>query len=310
MQYRRLGKTGIVVSVIGIGTWQFGGEWGKQFEQGEADRMFDRARELGMNFIDTAECYGDHVSERLVGAAIKRDREKWIVATKFGHHFHGYMDRTTVYDPDDVHGQLDASLRALQTDYVDLYQFHSGNNNMFQTPGLWEMLAERVKAGKVRHLGISVSPNDNVFQVDRATKVGAEAIQVVYNRLDRKPEQGLLQSCQRQDLGVLARVPLASGLLSGKYKPGTRFKEGDVRSTHDQNRTEERLKEVQQIAAKEVPEGVDMAQWALAWCLNHDAVACVIPGCKNVGQVESNAAAAALVRADHPLIRAPGGRPK
>ena len=303
MQYRRLGKTELVASVIGIGTWQFGGEWGKQFAQDEVDRMFDRARELGINLIDTAECYGDHTSERLVGAAIQRDRDKWIVATKFGHHFHGYMDRTTVYDPDDVRKQLEASLQALGTDYVDLYQFHSGNNEMFQTPGLWEMLGQQVKAGKVRHLGISVSPNDNVFQVDRATQVGAETIQVVYNRLDRKPEEALLQSCQRQNLGVLARVPLASGLLSGKYKPGTHFKEGDVRSTHDQKKTEEKLTEVQRIAETEVPKGTDMAQWALAWCLNHDAVACVIPGCKNVEQIESNAAAATLARKDHPLVR-------
>jgi aryl-alcohol dehydrogenase-like predicted oxidoreductase len=301
MQYRRLGKTELIVSVIGIGTWQFGGEWGKQFDQSEIDPMFERARELGLNFIDTAECYGDHTSEQLVGSAIKRDRDKWIVATKFGHHFHAYMDRTTLYNPDDVRQQLEASLEALQTDYIDLYQFHSGNNEMFQTPGLWEMLAGQVKAGKVRHLGISVSPNDNLFQVDRATQVEAEAIQVVYNRLDRKPEQGLLQSCQRQDLGVLARVPLASGLLSGKYKPGTQFKEGDVRSTHDPKRTEERLEEVQRIAESELPKGANMAQWALAWCLNHNAVACVIPGCKNVGQVESNAAGAELARKDHPL---------
>lgn len=303
MQYRRLGKTDLIASVIGIGTWQFGGEWGKQFAQDEVDRMFDRARELGINLIDTAECYGDHTSERLVGAAIHRDRDKWIVATKFGHHFHGYMDRTTVYDPDDVRDQLEASLEALQTDHVDLYQFHSGNNEMFQTHGLWEMLSEQVKAGKVRHLGISVSPNDNRFQVDRATQVGAETVQVVYNRLDCKPEEGLLRSSQRQDLGVLARVPLASGLLSGKYKPGTYFKEGDVRSTHDQKKTEEKLQEVQRIAETEVSGGTNMAQWALAWCLKHDAVACVIPGCKNVEQIESNAAAAALARIDHPLIR-------
>ena len=308
MQYRRLGKTDLVVSVIGLGTWQLGGEWGKVFEQEEVDRMFDAARRCGVNLIDTAECYGDHTSERLIGAAIRRDRDAWVVATKFGHHFHGYLDRTTIYDPNDVRQQLEASLRALQTDYVDLYQFHSGNNQMFQTPGLWEMLAGQVKAGKVRHLGISVSPNDNLFQVDRATQVGAKAIQVIYNRLDRKPEQGLLQSCRRQDLGVLARVPLASGLLSGKYRPGTRFDEGDVRSTNDQRRMREKLEEVQRIKQTEVPEGVDMARWALAWCLQNDAVACVIPGCKSVEQVESNAAAAELARRDHPQVRPPPAR--
>lgn len=303
MQYRRLGKTELIVSVIGIGTWQFGGEWGKDFTQGEVDQIFDRARELGLNLIDTAECYGDHVSERLVGSAVKRDREKWIIATKFGHHYHGYMDRTIHYELDDVQKQLNASLEALQTDYVDVYQFHSGDNDKFQTPGLWEMLNEQVKTGKVRHLGISVSPNDNLFQVDRASQVNVQAIQVVYNRLDRKPEQGLLQSCQRQDLGVLARVPLASGLLTGKYKPGTKFQPGDVRSTQDPRKLEERLREAQRIAETEVPRGVSMAQWALAWCLKHDAISCVIPGVKDVRQLESNAAAADLARKDHPQIR-------
>jgi aryl-alcohol dehydrogenase-like predicted oxidoreductase len=302
MQYRRLGKTNLRVSVVGVGTWQLGGEWGQAFSQPDADAIFDRARARGINLIDTAECYGDHESERLVGAAIERDRGQWIVATKFGHHFLGYMNRSTVYDPDDIRQQLEASLQAIKTDYVDLYQFHSGNDAMFQTPGLWEMLQKQVQAGKVRHLGISVSPNDNLFQVDRATQVGAQTIQVIYNRLDRKPEQGLLQSCQRQDLGVLARVPLASGLLSGKYKPGTQFKEGDVRSTHDPKKTQDRLNEVEQIRNAEVPPGTDMAAWALAWCLQHDAVSCVIPGCKNPQQVDSNADAAKLARKDHPLI--------
>jgi len=309
MQYRRLGKTEMVVSVVGVGTWQYGGEWGKVFEEREVDAIFDRARERGINLIDTAECYGDHLSERLVAKAIGRDRDKWILATKFGHHFHGYLDRTTVYEPEDVRKQLEGSLKALGTDYVDLYQFHSGNNEMFGTPGLWEMVNGFVKAGKVRHLGISVSPNDNLFQIDRATKVGATVVQVVYNRLDRKPEEGLLQSCLRQDLGVLARVPLASGLLSGKYRPGAKFGEGDVRATHDQQKMEEKLAEVEQIRKNEVPTGVDMAQWALAWCLRHEAVTSVIPGGKDVGQVDSNAGAADLASRDHGQVRGkPEGR--
>jgi myo-inositol catabolism protein IolS len=307
MLYRTLGKTRLVVSVVGIGTWQFGGEWGKDFTQREVDEMFDRARELGINLVDTAECYGDHLSERFVGNAVKRDREKWIVATKFGHQFHGFQDRTQGYDPEDIRQQLEASLQALQTDYVDLYQFHSGKNDEFQTPGLWEMLAEQVKAGKVRHLGISVSPPDNIFQIERATSVGVEAVQVVYNRLERKPEAVVLPSCQKQQLGVLARVPLASGYLSGKYKPGMHFDKTDWRSTADPKRHEDRLREAQKIQETEVPKGTDMAQWALAWCLRHDAVACVIPGCKNVQQVESNAAGAELARKDHPLAAPPPG---
>jgi aryl-alcohol dehydrogenase-like predicted oxidoreductase len=301
MLYRKLGKTGLSVSVIGIGTWQFGGEWGKDFTQTEADAMFDACREVGINLVDTAECYGDHLSERFVGSAIKRDRDKWILATKFGHHFHGFQNRTQVYDPADVLKQLEGSLAALQTDYVDLYQFHSGNNNEFQTPGLWEMLAEQVKVGKVRHLGLSVSPPDNIFQVERCSAVGSQVVQVVYNRLDRKPESAVLPSCVKQNLGVLARVPLASGYLTGKYKPGTNFDKGDWRSTAERKRIDERLTEAQRIKETEVPAGVDMAQWALAWCLQHDAVSCTIPGCKDVKQVESNAAGADLARKDHPL---------
>src|SRR4051794_13067453 len=114
MKYRRLGKTNLRVSVIGMGTWQLGGEWGKDFAQSEVDAMFDAAREQGINFIDTAECYGAHTSEALIGNAIQRDREKWVVATKFGHVFHGHMNRTDERSPADAVKQLEESLRALK----------------------------------------------------------------------------------------------------------------------------------------------------------------------------------------------------
>src|SRR5688572_5915499 len=124
MKYRRLGKTNLTVSVIGVGTWQFGGEWGKNFTQDEVDRMFARGRDLGMNLIDTAECYGDHLSESLIGRAIQCERDKWVLATKFGHKFNGLLKRIDQRTAADVRRQLEDSLRALRTDYVDLYQFH------------------------------------------------------------------------------------------------------------------------------------------------------------------------------------------
>lgn len=295
MKYRILGKTGIKVSVIGVGTWQFGGEWGDVFDQAAADAILGRARDLGINLIDTAECYGDHYSEALVGQAIRSDRAAWVVATKFGHKFHGNFDRSDHWSAAEVVEQLEDSLRALQTDYVDLYQFHSGKHDVFDNEALWKALAEQVRLGKVRHLGISISPNDNLYQTERATQVGAETIQVIYNRLDRVPEAQVLPSCQAQNLGVLARVPLASGLLSGKYHPGAVFRdENDIRSRREDAAIQEQLRQVEQIRQTEVPEGVPMAAWALAWCLKHPAVTCVIPGCKNAAQVESNAAAAEL----------------
>ena len=302
MHYRTLGRTGLKVSVVGVGTWQFGGEWGVDFTQPEVDAIFDAARDCGINFIDTAECYGDHLSERFIGAAIQRDREKWIVATKFGHHFHNCFDRTMHFEVDDVVRQLDASLAALRTDYVDLLQCHSAKDTEFDTDGLWAALQREQTKGKVRHLGISISPTDNFYQTDRAVSVGASTIQVVYNRLQRDAEAKVLPACQRDNLGVLARVPLASGFLSGKYQPGATFPASDVREAWMKQDRDAKLAEVQRIAATEVPAGVPMARWALAWCLKNPAITSVIPGCKSPAQVRANAAAVSLDigQAGHP----------
>jgi aryl-alcohol dehydrogenase-like predicted oxidoreductase len=195
MKYRRLGKSGLRVSVIGVGTWQFGGEWGKQFQPDEVDAILAKASDLGINLIDTAECYGDHLAEELVGRAIQGRREKWILATKFGHRFNEAFQRDNLFEPAQVQEQLERSLEALQTDYIDLYQFHSGTDQMFGTPGLWEKLREWVARGTIRHLGISVSKkNASLRQVDRASDVGAETIQTVYNRIERNAEKDILPS--------------------------------------------------------------------------------------------------------------------
>ncbi|MGP0587014.1 aldo/keto reductase [Paenibacillus timonensis] len=295
MKYRKLGKTGLNVSVVGIGTWQFGGEWGLNYTQVEVDAILDRGRELGINLIDTAECYGDHLSESFIGDYLsRRNREDWLVATKFGHQFHERFTRTDRFEAEAVLQQLDASLKALKTDYIDLYQFHSGPDAAFDHDELWTLLDKQKQAGKILHLGTSIGSNDNLHQTEASSKVGSEAIQVVYNRLDRVPENRVFPSCERQGLGVLARVPLASGYLSGKYKPGAVFGETDVRHRHDPENTRRKLEEVEEIRRNEVPEGVDMAQWALAWCLKNPIVSTVIPGCKNPAQVEANAAAAEL----------------
>ena len=295
MKYRILGSTDLEVSVIGLGTWQFGGEWGKDFTGKEVDEIIQSSKDSGINFIDTAECYGDHLSESLIGNAIKSERNKWIIATKFGHHYHGFMDRTRHFDPEDVVRQLDLSLKSLKTDCIDLYQMHSSKDDEFQNEALWEELQKQKEKGKIRHIGLSISGNDNIFQTSRAKDVGAETIQVVYNRLDREPEKKVLPKCKEDNLGVLARVPLASGLLSGKYKPGHQFSGTNVRAARDQNNIDKQLLEVDIIKKNEVPEGVSMAQWALAWCLKNPTVSSVIPGCKNVNQLLSNAAASDLI---------------
>ena len=255
-----------------------------------------KAKELGINLIDTAECYGDHLSESLIGNYLqKTNREDWIIATKFGHHFVRNFERSRHFDAKDVLKQLDASLKALKTDYIDIYQAHSCTDEEFDNDDLWTMLDKQKQAGKIRHIGISLRKNDFVYQTKRASEVGASVIQVVYNRLDRKPEEEIFPICREQNLGVLARVPLASGYLSGKYKPGATFAANDVRSREEAAKRDELLRQVEEIRKTEVPEGVPMATWALAWCLQHPAVTTVIPGCKNPEQVEMNAKAAHLI---------------
>jgi aryl-alcohol dehydrogenase-like predicted oxidoreductase len=292
MQYRILGSTGLRVSVIGIGTWQLGGEWARSYSQAEADAIFDKGAELGINLLDTAECYGDHLSEKFIGEYLsRRDRSKWIVATKFGHQFHSFMNRDDHFSASAVRRQLEASLKALRIDSIDLYQFHSGEDDEFQNDELWKMLDEQKRAGKIRHLGISILGKGSELQAREAKRVGAEALQVIYNRLDRRPEQVVFPCAQRDNLGILARVPLASGLLTGKYKPGTTFAANDARSTFDLEKMRSSLAEVERLKPAEVPAGVPMARWALAWCLKEPLVSAVIPGCKDPAQVEENARA-------------------
>ena len=296
MRYRILGRTGLRVSVVGVGTWQFGGEWGRDFSQAEADAILDAAAECGINLIDTAECYGDHLAERLIGDYLARhDRSRWIVATKFGHHFNSFMNRTDDFTVAGAREQLEASLKALRVETIDLYQFHSGSDALFQNEKLWTMLAEQKRAGKIRHLGVSILQKGSELQAREAARSGVEALQVFYNRLDRRPEQMYFPHAQRDQLGVLARVPLASGLLAGKYKPGVSFPANDIRATFSAEKIKRDLAEVERLQQTEVPAGVPMAQWAMAWCLKNSVVAAVIPGCKNPEQVRANAGAAEFV---------------
>lgn len=305
MKHRVLGKTNLRVSVVGLGTWQFGGEWGKTFSQTEVDAIIGTAADHGINLIDTAECYGDHLSEKLVGKAVGKSRDNWIIATKFGHSFHGLMNRTRHWDVSAVSKQLDASLKALGTDYVDILQFHSPTDEEFANEELWEFLSQAKSSGKIRHIGNSISKNDNVSQTDLSDRAGVETIQVVYNRLSRKPEQGVFDSCIRRNLGVLARVPLAGGFLSGKYDTGATFPKNDHRSKRSREQIDETVAQVKEIRENEIPVGFDTATWSLAWCLQHPAVSCIIPGCKSVEQVRANATAADLIMVSekHPLAR-------
>ena len=292
MKYRKLGNTELKVSVIGIGTDQFAGGWNKHFTSPEVTKILNHGKKLGINFIDTAECYGNHASELLIGESIKNSRDHWIVQTKFGHRYNN-NNMITDFNPKSVISQFEESLKSLKTDYVDVYQFHSGTNDEFFQNELWDVLNQLVKSGKIKHLGVSIVNSsilsEDYQQLKNSKNYNCEIIQIVYNRLNAKVEEIVLPYCLKNNLGVIARVPLAKGHLSGKYLPNFQFSDNDVRSTHDKDQTRIQLAQVKQIRENEVPNGVNLAQWALSWCLKHESISCVIPGCKNLEQLDINA---------------------
>ncbi|MCS7033145.1 MAG: aldo/keto reductase [Phycisphaerae bacterium] len=301
MQHRRIGCTGLKVSVIGLGTWQFGGEWGRSFTAEEVSAILAAARSCGINLIDTAECYGDHEAERLIGQAIRGNREHWIIATKFGHRYTGLFQRAEPRTPADILQQLDDSLKALGCECIDLYQYHSWPDSQFFDDDILSVLLKAKDAGKFKHLGNSLRSAGSPAQLASSRRRHVECVQLVYNRLDRRAETDAFPVCLEQDLGVLARVPLASGWLSGKYRLGTCFAENDTRSRQKPMTPDDpRYLQLQRVLA-EVPDHLPAATWALAWCLKHPAVSVVIPGCKTVEQVLTNARAAELVDPAHPL---------
>ena len=295
MRFRKLGSTQLEVSVIGLGTWQLGGEWGKNYSQGEADAILDAAAECGVNLVDTAECYGDRVSESLIGDYLaRRGRDRWIIATKFGHKFHRFMDRSWHLSPEEVREQLEDSLRALRTDRIDLYQFHSGADEMFRQDELWSMLEQQNARARS---GISArrSPAKEASCRPRRPRSSAwKSCRWSTAASSSAAESDYFPVARRDRLGILARVPLASGFLSGKYSLADSFPADDMRSTIDAEKRTRWLREIAEIKENELSPGVSMAQWALAWCLRNPVVGSVIPGGRNAEQVRLNALAAEL----------------
>lgn len=288
--FRPIFPNGPKVSVIGLGTHQFSGEWGKSFSLNEVKRIISFANDLGVNIIDTAPNYGNHLSEKLIGKSIN-NRKDWFIATKFGISMTDQGREISNYNFKYISKQLNNSLKSLKTDYIDLYQFHSGPNNDYFNEDLWSYLLKQIEKGKIRFLGNSISNNlvdkDDSKQIESCQKYGISTIQLVYNRLSTKVEKKFLPICKKNGLGVIARVPLAKGILSGKYIIGHYFDKNDHRNKFGNILNQELITKAQKIKNEEVGEN-EMSQWSIAWCLKNKLISTVIPGCKNIDQLESN----------------------
>ena len=299
MQSRRLGKTGWDVSEIGFGAWAIGGEWGETDEE-ESMAALHAAVDAGVTFFDTADVYGDGRSERLLGRLLRERDERLVVATKFG--------RRVEQDPalftyENLRGWLERSRENLGVEAVDLVQLHSPPWETYYLPEVHEACSRLVQEGLVRAYGVSVE------KVEEGLKAieydGVATIQLIFNLLRQRPAELFFEQARRRDVGVIVRVPLASGLLTGKFDRNSTFAAEDHRAYNRQGEQFDRGEtfsgvdyevglEVVEKLRPLVPPGATLAQLALRWILTFDAVSTVIPGAKTPEQVRANAAAADL----------------
>lgn len=298
MHYRKFGKTSLTVSEIGFGGWAIGGiamaagtpfGWGRTNDD-ESLAAIRRARELGVTFFDTADSYGFGRSESLLGMVLSRKRESVVIATKVGVARSAEGRLRKDFSREHVLHAVDGSLKRLRTDYIDLYQLHNPTLDELRRDDIHEAMDRLQEAGKIRYWGVSVTtPEEGIEVVQRGW---GYALQVLYNAVNQAPATELFPLAQEKGYGIIARVPLASGLLSGKYRTDTIFSAEDVRQNFlTPKRLEELIPRVDEVKSIIGGSARALAEGALRFVLANDAVSTTIPGMRNVRQVEMNAAA-------------------
>ena len=312
MNYRLLGRTGMKVSEISFGAWAIGSAWGPVDDR-ESMAALHKAVDLGVNFIDTADVYGNGKSEKLIGQLLRDRSEKIYVATKAGRKISPHVAEK--YTPVAIRKFVEASLRKLRIESLDLLQLHCPPVQVYYTPELFAELDQMVKAGKLKNYGVSVE------KVEEALKAieypGVKTIQIIFNMFRQRPMELFFREAKSRWVGIIARVPLASGMLTGRMSRATRFRSDDHRAYNRKGQAFDRgetfsgvqfargleaVEELRQI----MPQGMSMSQFALRWILMHDAVSCAIPGAKRPEQVQENCRAADLPRLSRGLMRQVG----
>jgi aryl-alcohol dehydrogenase-like predicted oxidoreductase len=301
MHYRALGRTGLSVSSVSFGAWAIGGTWGP-VDDAESLAALHAAVDAGTNFIDTADVYGDGRSERLVARLRKeRPRDTIHVATKAGRRLP--VQTAAGYSRENLTAWIERSLQNLETDAIDLLQLHCPHPDVYDRPEVFGILDDLVRAGKLRHYGVSVETVDEALRAIRHPNVAT--VQIIFNMLRLKPAEAFFPAARAKSVGILARVPLASGLLTGKLRFDSRFAADDHRSFNRDGAAFDKgetfsgvpygvgLEAVERLRPL-VPAGATLAQTALRWILEFEAVSCVIPGAKSPAQAAANAAAADL----------------
>lgn len=295
MNYRKLGKTGFNISEISLGTWQVGGKWGDAFSHDNAEKILKTAIDSGINFIDTADVYGDGESEKAVGRAVKNYAERIYVATKCGRQLNPHVNEA--YQPAVLRKFVEASLKNMNLETLDLIQLHCPPTEVFYRPEIFELFDRLKEEGKILNLGISVEKVEEALKGIEYENV--TTVQIIFNMFRQRPSELFFKEAQRRDVGIIIRVPLASGLLTGKFSKNTHFTADDHRTF---NRNGEKFDkgetfsgidyETGLTAVEELkqlfPNQTNLAPAALRWILMFDEVSCIIPGASNPEQAAAN----------------------
>jgi len=294
MEYSELGRTGFKVSTVSFGSWAIGGTWGS-VKDNESLAALHRAVELGVNFFDTADVYGDGHSERLLSQLRKEHSKTIYITTKAGRR----LDPHTAegYNRENLTAFIERSLKNLSAETIDLLQLHCPPTEVYYMPEVFGILDDLVKEGKIRYYGVSVEKVEEALKAIEYPNV--QSVQIIFNMFRHRPSELLFEQAKKRKVGILARVPLASGMLTGKFKKDSTFASDDHRSFNRKGEAFDRgetfsgvdyntgLKVVEELKAI-CPVGMSMTQFALRWILMFDAVTCTIPGAKRSSQAEEN----------------------
>jgi aryl-alcohol dehydrogenase-like predicted oxidoreductase len=295
MNYRKLGKTNFEISEIALGTWQVGGKWGSPFNDKTADELLNTAIDKGVNFIDTADVYENGLSETAVGRLIRSRSERIYVATKCGRQINPHVNEG--YQPKVLQKYVEDSLKRLQLDTIDLIQLHCPPTEVFYRPEIFELFDKLKKEGKILNLGVSVEKVEEGLKAMEFENV--TSIQIIFNLFRQRPSELLFEQAKKKNIGIIARVPLASGLLTGKFSEKSIFDSKDHRffnregAAFDKGETFSGINyELGLLAVNELkklfPEVQNLAPIVLQWILSFNEVSCIIPGASTESHVLSN----------------------
>jgi len=295
MNYRTLGKTGFQISELSLGTWQVGGRWGQTFNEENAKSILNRAIDKGINFIDTADVYGNGLSEKMVGEVVRSRSDRIYVATKCGRRLNPHNN--TSYTPEALRNFVEDSLRNSGLETLDLIQLHCPPSEVYERDEIFELFDSLKKEGKILNMGVSVELVEDAIKA--LAYENMTTVQIIFNMFRHKPAEDFFQLAREKEVGIIVRVPLASGLLTGMYSRETRFQRSDHRffnrhgAMFDKGETfsgvdyETGLDAVEEIR-KLFPGRENLAPLALKWVLMFDQVSCVIPGASREEQLDSN----------------------